>query len=260
MDWRIGTMGFSYPDWVGPFYPIKSKASDFLQAYARAFDTVELDTTFHAAPSPERVARWAEQVPEHFRFCPKAPRAITHDQSLTTAGGAFRDFLRAVRHFGPKLGPVVLQFPPSFTAREFGKLRIFLRELPEDIRFALEFRHPTWENEQTFDLLQKARCAWVAGDYGVDPFPVHPTTDFLYVRFIGIHQQFDTHARERIDMHDRLAWWKQQLDVHDRMTVATYALFNNDFAGHAPATANRLKALVGQPATTATREMQTTLF
>ena len=78
-DWRIGTMGFSYADWAGVFYPPGTKAGDYLEHYAQYFDTVELDTTFHAAPPPERFRRWAEVTPDGFRFCMKMPRAVTHD-------------------------------------------------------------------------------------------------------------------------------------------------------------------------------------
>ena len=245
MLWRIGTIGFSYPDWVGPFYPHRTRPADFLATYAHTFDTVELDTTFHAAPAPERVRHWAGQVPRDFLFCPKVPRAITHDQPLA-AGREFHGFLAAIRQFGATLGPILVQFPPSFTSREFGRLETFLRQLPEDLRFALEFRHNSWENDRTFDLLARHRVAWVASDYGVDPFPIHATTDFLYVRFIGIHQQFADHEYERTDMTQRLIWW--QFHAERLAASTTYAFFNNDYAGHAPATAARLKALVGQPA------------
>lgn len=259
MDWHIGTMGFSYPDWTGPFYPAKLKPADFLAAYAESFDVVELDTTFYGTPAPERVRRWVDQVPAHFRFCPKVPRAITHDAPLTL-GGEFRHFLDAVRHFGTRLGAVLLQFPPSFANREYSRLAMFLRGLPEDLRFAIEFRHPSWENEQTFDLLHKHRCAWVAGDYGTDPFPIHATTDLLYVRLIGIHGHFATHEQERFDMTERLAWWQRQIETCARLTSQAYIMVNNDYAGHAPATANRLKQLLGQKVSLPAGEVEATLF
>src|SRR3954469_23598862 len=78
-DWRLGTMGFGYDDWSGPFYPRGVKSGDWLTFYARYFDAVELDTTFHAAPDAGRVRRGAAPVPDDFRFCAKAPRAVPHD-------------------------------------------------------------------------------------------------------------------------------------------------------------------------------------
>ena len=77
-DWRLGTIGFGYDDWRGPFYPANAKAGDYLAFYGRYFNAVELDTTFHATPPPDRAARWASAGPDDFRFCPKAPRALTH--------------------------------------------------------------------------------------------------------------------------------------------------------------------------------------
>jgi uncharacterized protein YecE (DUF72 family) len=257
MHWHIGTMGFSYPDWQAVFYPPAARPADYLAAYAASFNAVELDTTFHAIPPADRVQKWADAVPDGFRFCPKTPKAVTHDAPIGFGLPTMKQFLRALHPMrrADKLGPILIQFPPTFTVAEFPHLEQFLNALPTDDRFAVEFRNASWETQQVFDLLHHYRCCWVAGDYGVDPFPIHPTADFLYLRFIGVHEQFDKHDRERIDMTDRLQWWHEQTtalaeeaDSPEAAPGLAYAFMNNDYAGHAPATANRLRAIAGLPA------------
>lgn len=252
MEWRIGTMGFSYSDWVPAFYPKGTRPGDFLAAYASVYDTLELDTTFHAVPPPDRVQKWADTVPDGFVFCPKTPKQITHENPIAFGSTAMRHFLRALTPMrkADKLGPILIQFPPTFTITEFKDLELFLKELPTDDRFAVEFRNDSWEHPRTGDLLSHYRCAWVTGDYAVDPFPIHPTTNFLYLRLIGLHEQFTTHERERIDMTDRLAWWQEQVTALTPAPLKTFTMINNDYAGHAPATIDRLRTLVGLPVRT----------
>lgn len=254
MQWHIGTIGFSYADWQNVFYPEDCKPGEYLSAYSTAFNALELDTTFHAVPPTERVQKWADAVPSGFTFCVKTPKQITHDAPIAFGSGAMKQFLRTLRPMqrADKLGPVLIQFSPLFPATEFANLEAFLKDLPTDYRYAVEFRNPSWENRRTFDLLKHYRCAGVTGDYGADPFPIHATTDFLFLRLIGLHKQFTKYDRERIDMTDRLTWWHEQL-VEAAQTSPTpirnaYAFFNDDYSGHAPATANRLRALVGLPA------------
>src|SRR5688500_12035907 len=190
MDWRLGTMGFSYADWAGVFYPPGTKAGDYLAHYAKYFDTLELDTTFHAAPPPERFRRWAEVTPAGFRFCMKMPRAVTHDVPPDKGITPMRAFLDAARELGDKLGVVLLQFAPHFEADQFDALAKLLAALPDDVRFAVELRNRSWGTRRTLDLLREHRCCLVAAEYLSRPGRIHVTTDFLYVRWIGEHQRF----------------------------------------------------------------------
>ena len=108
-------MGFSYDDWLGVFYPRGTKPGDWLEHYAKHFDAVELDTTFHAIPPVERVRRWASVVPMDFRFCMKAPKAVTHEPPVDRRIDLMRAFVEVARHFEERLGVILLQFPPSYT-------------------------------------------------------------------------------------------------------------------------------------------------
>jgi uncharacterized protein YecE (DUF72 family) len=247
--WRVGTIGFGYADWNGVFYPPHLKSADHLPYYAKHFDTLELDTTFHAAPTPQRVARWAAAVPDEFRFCVKTPKDVTHaPPPLSTRTGQMAEFLETLRGFGDKLGVVLLQFPPSFDTGEARDLEKFLRALPTDLRYALELRHRSWDTQRTAALLRGHSCGWVAADYFEDPREARVTTEFLYVRWIGQHGRFPTLDRERVDPTERLEWWKGQLETSATDEVKTvWGMMNNDYSGYAVATANRVKRLVGLP-------------
>ena len=248
--WRLGTIGFGYSDWQGVFYPKDAKSPDYLSYYARHFDTLELDTTFHAAPTPERVRKWAAAVPEGFRFCVKTPKDITHaPPPLSRRTGQMLEFLDGLGPFGAKLGVVLLQFPPSFDAGDARDLERFLAALPADRRYALEMRHSSWNNDATAKLLGDHRCCRVAGDYFDEPWDVPPTTDFLYVRWIGEHERFEELNREQIDVAPNLEWWRGELGrvLSLGQVKDVFGFFNNDYSGYSIATCRRFMAMMGLP-------------
>ena len=242
-------MGFSYREWVEAFYPASLKQGDFLSWYARYFDAVELDTTFHATPSEERVRRWADATPDSFRFCVKAPRTVTHASSLDGNLPAMMEFLDVVQAFGAKLGVVLLQFPPHFGVEERPALERFLGGLPAQVRFAVEFRNSSWHNEPTAELLRRRTIAWVFADYSHDIARLPVTSDFLYLRWVGRHHRFRDMNREEIDVLPRLNWWKKKLDA--ALTAAPvrtlWGFFNNDFSGYSVAACNHFKRLLALP-------------
>ena len=262
---HLGTMGFSWADWSGVFYPKDMKPGDYLAWYARHFDAVELDTTFHGTPPAERVRRWAESTPADFRFCAKAPKTVTHE-GLTRAENPMREFLDVAREFGPKLGVVLLQFPPSLTVQALAPLAKLLTTLPSDVRFAAEFRHPSWDSpaeaERVFKVLAEHRCARVGADYAQDPWDLHATTDFLYLRWIGQHHTFARTDREQIDVTERLRWWATRIADAAKITPikSVWGFFNNDYAGYSVGTCNRFKIIVGEPVRRPTPEDRGELF
>ncbi len=261
IEWRLGTMGYGYKDWQnGVFYPAGLPARAMLAHYSQIFDAVELDTTFYGVPRVNQVRRWAQLTPDDFVFCPKTPRAVTHEGRLAEAGRLMRAFVDAVRHFGDRLGPILIQFPPEYSRAEIGPLARFLAGLPAEVRFAVEFRHRSWHASLTGELLQAYRVAWVSADYHYLPRRVYKTTDFLYLRWIGRHGSFSPKTYERLDRSEELAaWWA---DIRSRWEGirAIYGFFNNDYAGFSPATCNRFKALVGLPVASAQTPQQGRLF
>lgn len=251
MRWRLGTTGYHNPGWAGTFYPEGLAQARWLPYYATRFDAIELNTTFHAMPTREKVLRWRERVGDGFRFALKAFRGITHDTPLASSAPLLEEFVAAVGVLGESLGPILLQLPPDVTFQQLDGLAALLGRLPDAIRVAIEFRSPDWFVGETFDLLRERNVCLVAADLEGHPESraVVPTADFLYVRLLGRHGRFPDETRERFDPTPRLIEW------HDRITAAvadggvreTWVLFNNDFAGHAPATARRFATLAGLP-------------
>ena len=247
LDWRLGTMGFSYKDWNGVFYPDGMATRDYLAYYSRIFEAVELDSTFYGTPRTEYVERWAEVTPPNFTFCAKTPREITHERRLEESNEPMRSFLQTMRLLGDKLGVILIQLPPDMTFSHIHKLAVFLRELPSGFRYAVEFRHPSWHATATGQLLQNHNVCWASTDYKFLPQRVFVTTDFVYIRWIGRHGQYDVKDHERVDMTPRLQEWWEDIRGRSDEIVAAYGFFNNDYAGHAPATCNRFKEIAGLP-------------
>jgi uncharacterized protein YecE (DUF72 family) len=245
MRCRLGTIGFGYAEWASAFYPPGMRPGEYLGHYARRFDTVELDTTFHAMPDAGRVRRWAAVTPPDFRFCVKAPRAVTHDTPIERAAQQMKPFTDVVREFGDKLGVILLQFPPSFTAAGFNAFASFLQTLPKDLRFAVEFRHDSWQTARAEELLRECRVCFVAADYQTKPHPLRMTSDFLYVRLIGVHGQFHGLNREEIDVSERLEWWKEQFERQSNRIDTVWSFFGNDYAGYAIRTCERFRSMLG---------------
>jgi uncharacterized protein YecE (DUF72 family) len=256
--WHIGTMGFGYADWRGVFYPEDVKSADYLAFYARHFDTVELDTTWHATPPPERFARWASVVPAHFRFTVKAPRAITHDAAAIDAIAPMKAFVASAQELGDKLGVILIQYPPALTGRAWPGVEKFLDALPDGPRYAVEFRDDSWRRDEVFDGLTQRRIALVTGDYNQrrSSAPI-VTADFAYLRLIGTHGTYEPMTHERIDRTGRLTWWRDQVQATGVGEV--YALVSDDYAGFAIGSSDKLRRLVGQQVTSE-QERLGTLF
>jgi uncharacterized protein YecE (DUF72 family) len=248
MNWYIGTVGFGYKQWIGTFYPEGLKSADFLSHYANYFDSAEIDSTFYGTPRHTTVEKWANAVPAHFRFCPKTPRTITHDTPIAQAVAPMIEFVERVGALGDKLGAILIQFPASFQVEQLAALSHFLAQLPV-ARYAIEFRHPSWEVEEAVAMVRERRCAWVSADYGTTnehrmaEFIVRPTAEWLYLRFIGWHGAFNTKNAVKIDQTPRLQRWLETLNP----VQCAYAYFNNDYSGYSIATANLLKSMLGMP-------------
>jgi uncharacterized protein YecE (DUF72 family) len=135
----VGTSGWSYRPWRGAFYPEKTRSADFLNFYAARLPSVELNTSFYQLPAEEQFRAWAEQTPPEFRFAVKMSRRITHFGRLEGLG----TFCEQVRALGDRLGPVLIQFPPT-RPRDDGLLRLVLDSLDPELEYAFEFRHDSW--------------------------------------------------------------------------------------------------------------------
>jgi uncharacterized protein YecE (DUF72 family) len=227
------------------FYPPKLAQADALGFYGRVFDTVEVNTTFHALPSDSTVRGWYAKTPRGFRFALKFPRAITHDLrlALPDAQPLTRDFLRVADLLEDKCGPLLLQLPPSFERSPANRraLASFLDQLPAGRQVAVELRNPGWADPAVERALGDRNVAWclVEGDTSNRRVLMFPA-DFAYVRWNRSGLTFDGFAEVQYDRSEALDWWADVLQHAPGQVKTSYGYMSNEFAGHAPASLRML--------------------
>lgn len=251
---RIGTIAWSYDPWVGPFYPEGTRPADFLTVYSRAFDTVEVDSTFYAIPASKTVRGWAQRTPDDFVFSLKLPQEITHERRLRDSGDLAAEFFDRARELGPKLGPILIQLGPDFGPVELPAVAQFLPALPKDIRFAVEFRQRGWIHDGLLALLAEHGVALALNDGRWMPrkqmlaLAEKPTADFMYVRWKGEDRSIVDYSRIQIDRSRELEAWSAALCPPSGPGRDVFGYLSNHFAGHAPESARMLQRLLSQPA------------
>jgi len=243
----IGTSGWTYSSWKGVFYPSDLPSRHYLEFYAREFLSTEVNYSFYHLPRPSTYEKWAAQVPAEFVFALKASRFITHVKRLVDVKEAWATFVQNALVLGSHLGPILLQFPPSFRC-DRRKLAAFLgsaqRSTPKSdpLRLVFEFRHESWFSEETYTLLRKYNAALCIADSPRYPRRDVVTTDFAYLRF---HGRTDLFASEYTD--SELAEEAKQIRRYLRDGLDVHVYFNNDAFGHAIANARTLNYLVAEP-------------
>jgi uncharacterized protein YecE (DUF72 family) len=227
MDFYVGTSGYSYPKWKGSFYPAKLPANQMLGFYAERFRTVEINNTFYRPPTASVLAGWAAQIPDGFRFVLKAPQEITHVRKLADVGAAVASFLEAAGTLNERLGPLLFQLPPNFR-KDVPRLRAFLALLPPGCRAAIEFRHPSWFDDEVFGLLRDHRASLCVADADDDlEVPFVATADWGYLRL------------RRPDYDDAaLTTWAARMGA--RAWRECFVFFKHEDAGKGPQFASRL--------------------
>lgn len=234
----IGTSGWHYKHWVGNFYPPRLTGSRMLAHYIESFDTVELNNTFYQLPAQPSLSAWRNSTPSHFHFAVKGSRFLTHMKKLKDAQDGLKRFLTAAEVLEPKLGPILFQLPPNWEV-DADRLADFLSLLPPYRRCVFEFRNPTWNTPQVYELLTRYNAAYCVFDLAgyVSPFEV--TADFAYVRLHGPGGKYQGSYTDAA-----LARWAQIIADWDKRLSAVYVYFDNDDSGYAPINALRLKQLV----------------
>jgi uncharacterized protein YecE (DUF72 family) len=186
---HIGCSGWSYPHWRGTVYPQGLPAGQWFSHYSKLFSTVEINNTFYRLPPPATFAGWRAQAPQGFVYSVKLSRYGTHRRKLREPESWLPNYVQRVRELGPCLGPNLVQLPPHWK-RDVGRLEGFLDAAATaagdggDLRWAVEFRDPSWLDESTYEVLRVHKAALCCHDL----VPDHPwllTSDWAYVRFHG---------------------------------------------------------------------------
>lgn len=234
----IGTSGWIYNHWRGPFYPQKLPAKTWLGYYATRFRTVEINNSFYKLPTENALRSWREGSPPGFIFAVKASRFITHMKKLGDPVETGRNFLSRVIPLGEKLGPILFQLPPRWHYNH-ERFAAFLASLPDDHRYAFEFRDETWWNDRAFDELRKKNAAFCAFELDRRRSPLMVTAEFAYMRLHGPGGAYrGGYSDESLAGYaaEIVGWAAEGKDV--------YCYFDNDEYGHAPRDAARMVGVV----------------
>ena len=249
---RIGTQGWNYDAWLGPFYPNGTRPADFLTIFSRAFDTVEVDSTFYAVPPSKTVRGWAARTPRDFKFALKLPQEITHERRLRDVKDLANEFFDRARELEDKLGPILIQLGPDFAPVELPALAHFLPMLPRDIQFAVEFRQRGWIHDGVLALLAEHNVALTLTDARWIPrkqmmaLASRPTADFTYIRLMGPDRAIVDYSRVQVDRTREIEQWASVISPLAERRGEVYVYVNNHFQGHSPSTAREMQRLLQQ--------------
>ncbi len=229
---RLGTSGWSYRDWIGPFY--KKKERSMLSAYSKVFKTVEIDSTFYRYPSKGMAMGWLKYSPTDFVFVAKLPKLITHEKKLDLDEGVEDDLKRFCElmeplHLNGKLACLLIQLPPKFRF-DLDRLESFFSIVPTNIKFAVEFRNLSWMRHETWRLLRKYEVAYTIVDEPLLPPEVQITSKIAYFRWHG--KGIRPWYNYRYKVNELKPWVPRVKEVANRVENV-YGYFNNHYHGYA---------------------------
>ena len=235
MKLHVGTSGYSYKEWKGNFYPEDLPAKEMLLYYSRRLPAVEINNTFYRLPQATMIENWRAQVPDEFRFSIKATQRITHIKRLNNVVEETKYLLDTSGLLGERLGVVLFQLPPNMK-KDSGRLKSFLELLPSDARAAFEFRHESWFDDETFDLLREKDRALVVSDTDDKPLSeIISTAGWGYLRL----------RRTAYDENDLADWMKR---VEDQKWKDAFVFFKHEDEGVGPKLAAQFLKLSEPPA------------
>ena len=232
---HIGTSGWHYPHWVGPFYPSGMASDEFLPFYARHFGTVEINNTFYHLPALHTLREWEKETPNNFLFTCKGSRFITHMKKLKDPEKSIERFFETITVLRHKLGPILFQLPPRWKMN-VSRLEEFLKALPTPFRYAFEFREESWFAQPVYDLLTKYDTAFCLYHLAGRWSPEIVTTDFVYIRLHGPGEAYQGKYRA-----PTLRLWANKCHTWAQSGKDVYCYFDNDQDGYAPINALALQ-------------------
>jgi uncharacterized protein YecE (DUF72 family) len=238
---HVGTSGWSYDHWDGVLYPPGTPPRDRLAHYVRRFGTVELNASFYRWPRTATFASWRRRLPSGFQLSVKAPRGLTHAKRLYAPETWVGRLTACWHELGDRRAVLLVQLPPT-QVRDDARLDFFLGLLPDWMRVAVEFRHPSWHDEAVYALLERHSAAYCVMSGAGLPCVLRATAPFVYVR---LHGPDDAHLYAGSYPDADLRWWADRIGEWARDGRDVYAYFNNDGHGHAVRNAETLRALTG---------------
>lgn len=223
----VGTSGFAYREWKGSFYPADLANKAMLSYYAERFPAVEINNTFYRMPSEGVLAQWSDQVGDDFSFVLKAPQSITHRKRLKNAGEGVDYFFRTAATLGARLGPVLVQLPPSMK-RDLARLEAFLSLPPAGARLAFEFRHPSWFDDEVYSALRAHGAVLCTAHTEDGATPLVATSSWGYLRLRNV--EYDD---AELDV------WAERIRAQPWRDV--YVFFKHEDEGTGPRLASRFR-------------------
>jgi uncharacterized protein YecE (DUF72 family) len=248
---KIGTAGWAYDSWVGPFYPKRLETREHLPYYSSFFNINEINAPFYNLPSSEMVKNWYERVPDNFRFFVKVWKEITHKIHEDDLRSRVSTFFDRFEPLNEKIKGFLFQFPPWFKYSEdnFKRLKYLIGLLPDGNLYFIEFRDDSWyESDKLSEIIDGETIILVTSYLEGSRAVYHPDQKFYYIRLIGDRSIniFNRVQRERKEMADDLRSHIDQLR-NDSTINEIFIIVNNHFTGFAPETANELKKLWDLP-------------
>jgi uncharacterized protein YecE (DUF72 family) len=217
----VGTSGWSYDTWVGPFYPTDLKRNQWLAHYARHFGIVELNASFYRLPMQNMLKGWAKRTPGDFRFSVKVWQQITHKKRLQDCGELLRAMFERLEPLADRTASYLFQMPPKMP-RDVERLETFLQQLPEGTRAAFEFRDPRWHVQEVYDALERHNAAFVPFELAEQRAPAIATADFVYLRLHGREDKYrGRYGRAQLEP------WADWLKAHMQAGRDAFCFFDN---------------------------------
>jgi uncharacterized protein YecE (DUF72 family) len=234
---QIGTSGWNYPHWKGVFYPDHLTHSQWLGYYSQYFRTVEINNTFYQLPDKRVFRRWYETVPAGFVFSVKVSRYITHMKKLKDPVQPVQILMDRVALLNDKLGPLLFQLPPRWKNNP-ERLGCFLKLLPDNFKYAFEFRDDSWWNSVVAGMLEEKNAAFCIFELAGRQSPKWVTADFVYIRLHG-----PGNAYEGSYSNQALTAWAGTISDWQGKGLSVYCYFDNDQQAFAVQNAQILKKM-----------------
>lgn len=240
----IGTSGWSYDHWQGILYPENTPVRDRLPHYlGHGYRTVEVNATYYRWPVDATFAGWRTRTPDGFQMTVKAPRGLTHSKKLLEPEAWLARIENGLRKIGDRLGVFLVQLPPQM-GYDYARLAYFLGRVPPGIRVAMEFRHPSWNRDDVWALLERHDAAYCVMSGAHLPCILKVTASFAYVR---LHGPDENHMYAGSYADADLRWWADRIhEWHENGRRSVYVYFNNDGGGNAVRNADTLRSFVGE--------------